>query len=143
MELLTYSNELKKNNRDLRMEDPEKFNVLLKFLVRIERNLNYLEKETYISLIQDFLGGEVTAEDFSYIFPRIYHGANEKLSQMKKEESSKLKDLLEPSRFELGELLVEMYGACDGFSLDPEVATSDETELKNCAEALLLKLQEE
>jgi hypothetical protein len=44
LKLLKYSNELKKKNKSLKNEDPEVFDVFLEFLVRIERNLHYLEK---------------------------------------------------------------------------------------------------
>ena len=39
--LLKYSNELKIDNKYLDKEDPEAFDTLLKFLVRIENNLHY------------------------------------------------------------------------------------------------------
>ena len=48
--LLKYSNELKKNKKSLLKEDPEAFDMLLHFLVRIERNLHYSEKQEYIEL---------------------------------------------------------------------------------------------
>jgi hypothetical protein len=46
-------------------------------------------------------------------------------------------------RYELGRLLARIYGSCDSFSLDPEVAMSDEKELKDYAQILLFELQEE
>lgn len=145
MALLKYSNQLKKENKNLRRENPEKFDVFLEFLVRIEAHLNYLEKETYISLVKDFLAGNVTADDFSHIFSQMYHGVAEKLSQMQRDESSELKALLElelkPHQSRLLDLLVKTDGACDAFSLDPEIALSDEEELKIWAQALLLHLQ--
>ena len=53
--LLKCSNELKENNKYLDKEDPEAFDILLKFLVRIEDNLHYSEKQEYIELAKDFL----------------------------------------------------------------------------------------
>ena len=53
------------------------------------------------------------------------------------------KNFLKPSRSELGELLSRIYGSCDCFSPDPEISISDEKELKDCAQILLSKLQEE
>jgi hypothetical protein len=75
----------------------------------------------------------------------IYEGIGRKLGQMKKHESLELANFLKPSRPELGDLLARIYGSCDSFSPDPEVdiAMSDEKELKDCAQILLLKLQEE
>jgi hypothetical protein len=64
---------------------------------------------------------------------------------MKKDESLELANFLKPSRPEFGDLLPRIYGSCDSFSPDPEVeiAMADEKELKDCAQILLVKLQEE
>ena len=66
--LSKYSNELKRNNKYLDKEDPEAFDTLLKFMVRIEDNLHYLEKQEYTQLAKDFLADQITADDFSYSF---------------------------------------------------------------------------
>ena len=141
--LLKYSNELKINNKYLDKEDPEAFDTLLKFLVRIEDNLHYSEKQEYIELAKDFLADQITADDFSYSFLAIYEGIGKKLGQMKRKESLELVNFLKSSRPELGRLLARIYGSCDSFSPDPEIAMSDEKELKDCVQILLLKLQEE
>jgi hypothetical protein len=141
--LLKYSNELKKNKKSLLKEDPEAFDMLLHFLVTIERNLHYSEKQEYIELAKDFLADQITADDFSYSFMAIYGGIGQKLGQMKRTESLELANFLNPSRPELGDLLARIYGSCDSYSPDPEVAMSDEKELKDCAQILLFKLQEE
>jgi hypothetical protein len=141
--LLKYSNELKKNKKYLSKEDPEAFDMLLHFSVRIENNLHYSEKQTYIELAKDFLADQITADDFSDVFMAIYLGITRKLGQMKRAESVELANFLEPSRSELGHLLARIYGSCDSFSLDPEIAMADEKELKDCAQILLVKLQEE
>ena len=141
--LLKYSNELRKNKKSLLKKDPEVFDVFLHFLVRIERNLHYSEKQEYIELAKDFLADQITADDFSYSFMAIYEGINRKLGQMKRTESLELANFLKPSRPELGDLFARIYGSCDSFSPDPEIAMSDEKELKDCAQILLLKLQEE
>jgi len=143
LKLLKYSNELKEKNKSLKNEDPEVFDLFLNFLVRIERNLHYLEKQEYINLAKDFLDDKITANDFSYSFMAIYGRIGQKLGQMKRAESVELANFLEPSRPQLGDLLVRIYGSCDSFNLDPEISMSDEKELKDCAQILLLKLQEE
>ena len=141
--LLKDSNELKKNKESLRKKDSESFNLLLNFLVRIENNLHYSEKQEYINLAKYFLDDQITADDFSYSFMAIYEGISQKLGSMRRAESVELANFLEPSRPELGDLLARIYGSCDSFSPDPEIAMSDEKELKDCAQILLLKLQEE
>jgi len=141
--LLKYSNELKINNKYLDKEDPEAFDTLLKFLVRIEDNLHYSEKQEYTELAKDFLADQITADDFSYSFLAIYEGIGEKLGQMKIKESLELVNFLKSSRPELGKLLARIYGSCDSFSPDPDITMADEQELKDCAQILLLTLQEE
>jgi hypothetical protein len=73
----------------------------------------------------------------------IYGGIYQKLGQMKRAKSIELANFLESSRPKLGELLARIYGSCDSFSPDPEIAMADEQELKDCAQILLLRLQEE
>jgi hypothetical protein len=142
--LLKYSNELKRNNKYLGREDPEAFRTLFKFLVTIEDNFHYLEKQEYLNLAKDFLDNKITADDFSYSFMAIYEGISEKVAQMKREESLELANFLNKTdRSELHELLLPIYGACDSFSPDPDFTLSDEKELKDYAQILLLKLQEE
>ena len=84
LKLLKYSNELKKKNKSLKNEDPEVFDVFLDFLVRIERNLHYLEKQEYINLAKDFLDDQITADDFSYSFMAIYGGNRSKTGSNEK-----------------------------------------------------------
>ena len=124
-------------------KDPQADNMLLSFLARIEINLNYSEKQNYIQLAKDFLAGQITADDFSYSFMAIYEGIGKKVIQMKNNESLELANFLRLSRTEFGDLLADIYGLCDTFSLDPEVdiATTTEKDLKYCAQMLLLQLQ--
>ena len=138
--LLKYSNKLKKNEKSLRNEDPELFDVFLDFLVRIERNLHYSEKQEYIELAKDFLADQITANDFSYSFMAIYEGINRKLGQMKRTESLELANFLKLSQPELIYLLAHIYDSCDSFTSDPEIYISDKKKLKNCAQILLFKL---
>ncbi len=132
-----------KKERSLRKEDPEVFDVFLDFLVRIERNLHYLEKQEYSNLAKDFLDDQVTADDFSYSFMAIYGGIGQKLGQMERAGSVELANFLEPRRPELGELLARIYGSCDSSSPDPDITMADEQELKDCSQILLVELQKE
>jgi len=128
----------------LQKENPRAFKVFLDFLVTIEENFHYSEKHEYIKLAKDFLADQITADDFSYSFMAVYEGTNQKLGQMERDESLDLANFLgKTRRHELGRLLARIYGSCDSFSLDPDFTMSDEKELKNCAQILLLKLQEE
>ena len=56
---------------------------------------------------------------------------------MEKDESLELTNFLKTSQPELNDLLLQIYGTCDAFGH----IISDEKELKDCAQILLLKLQ--
>ena len=71
----------------------------------------------------------------------IYEGIGKKLHQMEIKESLELANFLKSSRPELGELLARIYGSCDSYNPDPEITLSDEKELKEFAQNLLLKLK--
>ena len=142
--LLRYSNELKINNKYLDNEDPEAFDTLLNFLVIIEDNLHYSEKQEYIKLTKDFLADQITADNFSYSFIAVYEGINDKLYQMQIEESLELANFLKCRKnHKLGKLLALVYGSCDSYSPDPDITMADEPELKHYAQILLVKLQEQ
>ena len=132
--LLRQSNELKKNKNSL---DPEASDMLLDFLVTIENNLHFSERREYIDLAKDFLAYQITADDFSSAFIGIYEGIDQEVAQMEKDESLELRNFLKTSQFELNDLLLQIYGTCDFFGH----IISDEKELKDCAQILLLKLQ--
>lgn len=139
--LLRYSNELNKKNQFLFKQDPETHYLLLTFLSKIENNLHFLEKQEYIGIASDLLNSTITAENFADSFIGIYEGINKKLSEMKKTESLELANFIKPDRSELGNVLAKVYGSCDVFSLDTDIALSDETELKECAQLLIKELQ--
>jgi len=144
--LLKYSNELEKNKKFLFKEDPEVFKTLSKFLIIIEENLHYAEKDKYSELIQDFLDDKINAEDFSIFFMTMYEGINQNLRQMIKdfkEKSFELSDfLIESKRYKIGNSLARVYGYCDSFNPDSNSCIADEEELRNCAQILLDELQQ-
>ena len=131
--LLKQSNELKKNKNSL---DPEASDMLLDFLVTIRNNFHFSERREYVDLAKDFLANQITADDFLRAFMGIYEGITREVAQMEKDESLELTNFLKTSQSELGDLLSQIYGTCDYFGI-----ISDEKELKDCAQILLLKLQ--
>ena len=131
--LLRQSNELKKNKNSL---DPEASDMLLDFSVTIRNNFHFSERREYIDLAKDFLADQITADDFSSAFMGIYEGIEQQVAQMEKDESLELTNFLKTSQSELGDLLLQIYGTCDCFGH----IISDEKELKDCAQILLLKL---
>ena len=117
--------------------DPEESDMLLDSLETIRNNFHFSERQEYIDLAKDFLADQITEDDFSYSFIGIYDGIEQKVAQMEKDESLELTNFLKTSQSELGDLLLQIYGACDCFGH----IISDEKELKDCAQILLLKLQ--
>ena len=99
----------------------------------IRNNFHFSERQEYIDLAKDFLADQITADDFSYSFIGIYDGIEQKVAQMEKDESLELTNFLKTNQSELGDLLSEIYGTCDCFGI-----ISDEKELKDCAQILLL-----
>lgn len=140
LKLLEISNELEKNNKPLNREDPAAFKTFLHFLVIIEGNFHYLEKEKYICLAKDFLNDLITPDDFSISFINIYEGVTKKVIQMQKNQPLELDNFLKPNRSRLNKLLAGIYGACDSFDLDPSVSKQ---ELETHAQELLLELNED
>ena len=123
--------------------DPEESDMLFDSMETIENNFHFSERQEYIDLAKDFLADQMTVDDFSLVFMDIYEGISREVGQMEEDESLELVNFLKPeesmvvSQSELGELLSKTYGTCDFFGH----AISDEKELKDCAQILLLKLQ--
>ena len=133
--LLRQSNELKKNKNSL---DPEASDMLSDFLVTIRNNFHFSERREYIDLAKDFLADQITADDFSFAFIGIYEGIDREVAQMEEDESLELTNFLKTNQSGLDDLLLQIYGTCDYFGH----VISDEKELKDCAQILLLKLQQ-
>jgi len=111
--------------------------MLLDSMLTIRNNFHFSERREYIDLAKDFLADQITADDFSFGFMGIYEGIEEEIAQMEKDESLELTNFLKTSQPELNDLLLQIYGTCDAFGH----IISDEKELKDCAQILLLKLQ--
>ena len=128
--LLRQFNELKKL-------DPEEGDILLDSMKTIENNFHLSERQEYINLAKDFLADQMTADDFSLVFMDIYEGISREVGQMEEDESLELTNFLKTNQSELGDLISKTYVTCDFFGH----GISDEKELKDCAQILLLKLQ--
>ena len=122
-------------------EDPEAFDTLLRFLVRIEENLHYSQKQEYIKLAKYFLADQIIADDFLYFFLLIYKKICKKLGQIEKKELLELVNFLKSSWAQLDKLLARIYGSCNSFNPDPDITMAEEQELKNCAQVLLVEPQ--
>jgi len=98
--------------------------------------LHWEVKNEYVKLIEDFLNGIISADDFSISFMRIFEKTAEKLRRLKidlKEKNSSnsseiSKLLLKGKACGSRDLLSRVYGDCDSFNLDP----SSRTDIQFC-----------
>ena len=138
--LLRQSNSLDLEASGIELKKNKK---LLDFSIAVTNYFHFSERREYIDLAKDFLANQITADDFSGAFISLYEGIDQEAAQMKKDESLELINFIKTSQSELasqselGDLLLQIYGTCDCFGH----IISDEKELKDCAQILLLKLQ--
>jgi len=146
--LLEYSNELRKNNKSLLKEDPEKFRKLLKFLIIIAENLHLRKKDNYIELMEIFLNNKIDAENFSFYFIAQHDYINQTLSEMEQdfeEKFDELSNLLienKNKKCKIGRSLMWMYEYCDDFNPNYNSSITDEANLRNSAKMLLSELKQ-
>ena len=143
--LLKYSNELKKNNKSLFKENPEKSRKFSRFLAIIEENLHLRQKTKYIELIESFLNNKIDAEDFSFCFITKYDNINQTLREMKQDFEKKFDELsnllIENKKYQIGMSLMSMYDHCDDFDPNSNSSITDEGNLRNYAKMLLFELK--
>ena len=147
LRLLKYSNELRKTNKFLFKENPEKYRKLSRFLVIIEDNLHLRQKDKYIELIEIFLNNNIDAEDFSFCFIAKYDSINQTLREMKQDFEKKFDELSnllienKNKKYQIGMSLMSMYDHCDDFDPNSNSSITDEANLRNYAKMLLSELK--
>ena len=145
--LLKYSNELRKNNKSLFKENPEKSRKLSRFLIIIEENLHLRQTDKYIELMEIFLNNKIDAEDFSFCFIAKYDNINQTLREMKQDFEKKFDELSnllienKNKKYQIGMSLMSMYDHCDDFDPNSNSSITDEANLRNYAKMLLSELK--
>jgi hypothetical protein len=145
--LLKYSNKLRKNNKSLFKENPEKSRKLSRFLIIIEENFHLRQKDKYIELMQIFLNNNIGAEDFSFCFIAKYDNINQTLREMKQDFEKKFDELSnllienKNKKCQIGMSLMSMYDYCDDFDPNSNSSITDEENLRNYAIILLSELK--
>ena len=145
--LLKYSNELRKNNKYLFKENPEKSRKLSGFLIIIEENLHLRQKDKYIELIEIFLNNNIDAEDFSFCFIAKYDTINQTLREMKQDFEKRFHELSnflienKNKKYQIGMSFMSMYDHCDDFDPNYNSSITDEENLRNYAKILLSELK--
>ena len=71
IELLNYQQELKKQNKSLRTQDPIKYAKLLKYSSIINEYLHWSQKNEYLQLIKDFLNSKIDGNEFDKKFSKM------------------------------------------------------------------------
>ena len=155
-QLLECSHELEKNKKYLINEDPIAFRKLLNFLVIIEENLHWKVKNQYLELIEDFLNGSISADDFSVIFMGMYEKIAEKVRRLKVDikekntlspsfQSSEIVELLSKGKAcGIGALLSSIYGDCNSFNPDLSLENDsylDEEQLKDSIKKIFFEMK--
>ena len=145
--LLKYSNELKKNNKSLFKENPEKSIKLSRFLSIIEENLHLRQKDKYIELMEIFLNNKIDAENFSFYFIAKHDNINQTLREMQQDFQKKFDELSnllienKNKKCQIGMSLMSMYDHCDDFDPNSNSLITDEENLRNYAKILLSELK--
>ena len=145
--LLKDSNDLRKNNKYLFKENPEKSRKLSRFLIIIEENLHLRQKNQYIELMESFLNNKIDAEDFSFCFIAKYDYINQTLREMKQDFEKRFDELSNllienPNRNDqIGMSLMSMYDHCDDFDPNSNSSITDEANLRNYVKMLLSELK--
>lgn len=153
-DLLKYSHELRKSNKFLGNENPEKYSELMNFSVIMERNLHLRKNDYYIELMNMFLTNEINADSFSFGFSTQYEELNQIYNDIEKDfekNFNQLSNLLvkhEKNKIglslleQIGRSLMFMYNYCDNYDINPEDSYITEEELRNHVKALVAELKQ-
>ena len=71
IQFLNYQQELKKQNKSLRTQDPIKYSKLRKYSARISEYLHWSQKDEYLQLIKDFLNSKIDGKEFDKKFSKM------------------------------------------------------------------------
>ena len=71
IQFLNYQQELKKQNKSLRTQDPIKYSKLRKYSARISQYLHWSQKNDYLQLIKDFLNSKIDGKEFDKKFSKM------------------------------------------------------------------------
>jgi len=130
IQLLNYQQELKKQNKSLRTQDPIKYSKLQKYSARISEYLHWSQKNEYLQLIKDFLNYKIDGKEFDKKFSKMVTGIEKKSSLLFK-NYEELK-FIEPSprSFGFGTWISEIYLCCNEFYEDYHLNEGEDPALK-------------
>ena len=127
---LNYQQELKKQNKSLRTQDPIKYSKLLQYSARINEYLHWSQKNEYLQLIKNFLNSKIDGKEFDKKFSKMVT-VIEKKSSLLFQNYEELKRI-EPSPRSLGfgKWISEIYLCCNEFYEDYDLNKGEDPALK-------------
>lgn len=130
IQFLKYQQELKKQNKSLRTQDPIKYSKLLKYSARISECLHWSQKNDYLQLIKDFLNYKIDGKEFDKKFSKMVTVIEKKSSLLFK-NYEELKRI-EPSPRSVGfeRWISEIYLCCNEFYQDYDLNEAEDPALK-------------
>ena len=130
IKFLNYQQELKKQNKSLRTQDPIKYSKLQKYSARISEYLHWFQKNEYLQLIKDFLNSKIDGKEFDKKFSKMVTVIEKKSSLLFK-NYEELKRI-EPSSISLGfgTWISEIYLCCNEFYQDYDLNEGEDPALK-------------
>ena len=148
IQFLNYQQELKKQNKSLRTQDPIEYSKLRKYSARISEYLHWSQKDEYLQLIKDFLNSKIDGKEFDKKFSKMVT-VIEKKSSLLFQNYEELKRI-EPSPRSLGfgKWISEIYLCYNEFYEDYDLnegedpALKTEEQLRGAVTSLFPEIQE-
>lgn len=116
IQLLSYQQELKKQYKSLKTQDPIKYSKLVAYSARISEDLHWSHKNEYLQLIKDFLNSKIDGQEFDKKFSEMVT-AIEKKSNLENYEELKCIEP-NPKSIGFGTWISEIYLCCNEFYSD-------------------------
>ncbi len=147
IQLLNYQQELKKQNKSLRTQDPIKYSKLRKYSVRISKDLHWSQKNEYLQLIKDFLNSKIDGKEFDKKFSKMVTVIEKKSSLLSKNYEELKCIETSPRSIGFGRQISEIYLCCNEFYEDYDLteredpALKTEEQLRNAVKSLFTEIQ--
>jgi hypothetical protein len=149
IEFLNYHQELKKQKKSLRIQDPIKYSKLLEYAVQVSDYLHWSQRTEYLQLIENFLNFEINGQEFDNKFSKIVTEIEDK-SRLLSKNHEELKRIKPDSKaFGFGTWISEIYLCCNEFYSDFDEEenqeqipfTKTEQQLREAVKNLLPEIQ--
>ena len=130
IQCLNYQQELKKQNKSLRTQDPIKYSKLLKYSARISEYLHWSQKNEYLELIKNFLNSKIDAKEFDKKFSKMVTVIEKKCRLLIKNYEELKFTKPNPRSLGFGTWISEIYLCCNEFYEDYDLNEGEDPALK-------------